>query len=156
SWDTFKTGVIVYYLSLKTGAQYARSDLDAIVQKWAERGIMNRDNLGTYHQEFTLIATYLTTNNKLSLEESCHVFPYVFCRAITEKLIQKLEIKYLDHKDGLVYNIVQVVAVAGSILRGSTLTVVSGSDMLVSQPAIVDRKIEVDCVLDQGSSINIV
>ncbi|EJD00438.1 uncharacterized protein FOMMEDRAFT_47916, partial [Fomitiporia mediterranea MF3/22] len=122
SWDTFKTGVIVYYLSLKTGAQYARSDLDAVVQKWAERGITNRDNLGTYHQEFTLIATYLTTNNKLSPEESCCVFLCVFYGAITEKLMQKLEIKYLDYKDRLVYNIVQVVATAGLILRGSTLT----------------------------------
>ncbi|EJD06295.1 uncharacterized protein FOMMEDRAFT_46410, partial [Fomitiporia mediterranea MF3/22] len=122
SWDTFKTGVIVYYLSLKTGAQYARSDLDTIVQKWAERGITNRDNLGTYHQEFTLIATYLTTNDKLSLEESCCVFLCVFCRAIAEKLTQKLEIKYSDYEDRLVYNIAQVVAAVGSILEGSTLT----------------------------------
>ncbi|EJD04718.1 uncharacterized protein FOMMEDRAFT_80447, partial [Fomitiporia mediterranea MF3/22] len=140
----FKTGVIAYYLSLKTGAQYARSDLDTIVQKWAERGITNRDNLGTYHQEFTLIATYLTTNNKLSLEESCYIFLHVFCRVITEKLTQKLEIKYPDYEDRLAYNIVQVVATVGSILRGSTLTVVSGSDTLVSQPVILVKQEEVN------------
>ena len=82
----FKKGVIVYYSSLKTGVQYTQSNLDTIVQKWADKGIANRDNLGMYYQEFTLITIYLTTNNKLSPEESCCVFLCVFCKAIVKKL----------------------------------------------------------------------
>jgi len=98
--------------------RYILSDLDRLVGERQRLEMRSLQDLTDFHLRFNAVASYLLTNQLISIREQSQAYLRVFDDALQARVTMRLQIKYPNHHPALPYTIEEIYDAAKWVLQG--------------------------------------
>jgi hypothetical protein len=120
TYQQFKDAILVHYPDASGDYVYSLRDMDTLVGERQRVGINSTSELSDFHLAFVAITTWLIENKQLGTLEQERAYIRAFQQPSLAAILNRLQIKFIDHHPNIPYKITAVYEAARFILQCST------------------------------------
>jgi hypothetical protein len=119
TYKQFKDAVLVHYPDASGDYVYSLRDMDTLVGERQRVGINSTAELSDFHLAFVAITTWLIEKKQLGTLEQERAYIRAFQQPSLAAILNRLQIKFIDHHPNIPYKITAVYEAARFILQCS-------------------------------------
>ena len=123
TYANFKAEIFSLYLKAQRDQAYSLQDLEMVIGHYANHQIVNSNDLSEYYSRFVTITRYLINLGKISNQEQSKAFFQGMHAQLRDKVLLRLQQKYVDYDQDTSYPINQIYEATDFILAGGSTTV---------------------------------